>query len=390
MKYLSADLLYTLAGEPILNGVVQIGDDGVIIRTGTRDEFPAADIEIHQGAIVPGFINTHCHLELSHMKGVIPEGLGMAGFIGHIISGRGHASAENVQAAIARAEQEMVSGGIVAVGDISNLDITSGAKQESSIRFFTFAEVFSLDPVKADDVFAAGLALERSFTGQGLEASVSPHAPYTMSEKLLRKITMHVSSNDKVISIHNQESKAESELFEDLNGPIYDKFLEMGIPAAFMRRTGKNSLRSTLPLLQEAEKIILVHNTFTDSADLEFASELHNNLFWCTCPRANLYIEGKLPDYDVFLNSGKKVVIGTDSLASNSTLSILDEMKVISEANTGISLETLLHWACKNGAEALGYEDLGTIESGKRPGINLLQGLKKGKLTNGTTVRRLL
>ena len=117
----------------------------------------------------------------------------------------------------------------------------------------------------------------------------------------------------------------------------------------------------------EAGKIMLVHNTFTQKEDL-------TDNYYCTCPNANLYIESTLPDYSIF--DADKLCVGTDSLASNKCLSILEEILVIKE-NSNFDLNTLLKIASKNGAEALGFANLGTFEKGKIPGVNLISGLKK-------------
>ncbi|MDA9663506.1 amidohydrolase family protein, partial [bacterium] len=112
-------------------------------------------------------------------------------------------------------------------------------------------------------------------------------------------------------------------------------------------------------------KILLVHNTYSTKSDL-------TQQYYCTCPKANIYIENSLPDYKIF--NTDRLCVGTDSLASNDTLSILCELKVIRD-NSDYNLDTLLKIASKNGAEALGFEKLGTFEKGKKPGINLLDNL---------------
>ena len=118
-------------------------------------------------------------------------------------------------------------------------------------------------------------------------------------------------------------------------------------------------------------KILLVHNTFTKKQDI-------TEYYYCTCPKANLYIENSLPDYSIF--NPEKLCVGTDSLVSNNSLSILEELKIIQE-NSDFDLNTLLKISCKNGAEALGFEDLGTFDKGKKPGVNLIQNFNKTKIT---------
>jgi len=108
----------------------------------------------------------------------------------------------------------------------------------------------------------------------------------------------------------------------------------------------------------------------TTAEDIAKAHNWNHKTFWATCANANLYIENRLPDYQAFLDADAKMTIGTDSLTSNWQLSVLEEMKTIQKYKSFIPFETMLTWACKNGAEALGYEDtLGTIEVGKGPGL---------------------
>jgi cytosine/adenosine deaminase-related metal-dependent hydrolase len=116
-----------------------------------------------------------------------------------------------------------------------------------------------------------------------------------------------------------------------------------------------------------------------------------DNVYWITCPNANLYIENRLPDYRHFIDTNANIAIGTDSLTSNWQLSILDEMKAIAKYQSYIPLEMLLRWATLNGAEALGFEDtLGSLVVGKTPGLNLLNIGKDFKLMDDTTVTKLV
>ena len=162
----------------------------------------------------------------------------------------------------------------------------------------------------------------------------------------------------------------------------------------FIKKTGVNSIQSTLPKFPLSQKILFVHNTFTTQSDIQFIksqiSNLRSQIYFCTCPNANLYIENKLPDYSLFIRENVQMTIGTDSLASNWSLSILDELKTISKYFPEIPLHTLLIWATKNGADFLGLNQLGTIEKGKKPGLNLLKNLDGLKITAETEVIKLV
>ncbi|MES2592236.1 MAG: amidohydrolase family protein [Bacteroidota bacterium] len=395
MRRISADYIFPISSEPIKNGIITIDDDGTILDISNADPMlPKQDVEYYEGIICPGFINTHCHLELSHLRSQIPENIGMTEFIKAVISKRLEFTDHQIQQAILDAEAEMIKNGIVAVGDISNNNSTFKQKEKGNLLYHTFIEIFNLDPDKSEDAFNKGILLQQEFSQISSKVSIVPHAPYTVSEKLLKLIHENAVESNSILSIHNQESKTENELFISKSGLMYETFKAMGINTDFMRHTGHNSLRSTLPFLDKAAKLLLVHNTFTDQDDIKFAekrmgNEQLSNLFWCTCPNANMFIENSLPDYNCFLNENVRITIGTDSLASNWSLSVLDELKTITKHYPNIPLQTLLLWATKNGAEFLGFQQLGTIEKGKKPGLNLLKNIDALRISEETVVFKL-
>jgi cytosine/adenosine deaminase-related metal-dependent hydrolase len=200
-----------------------------------------------------------------------------------------------------------------------------------------------------------------------------------VSLPLLDKIKKY--NKGEIISIHSQETPDEDEMFLKGSGDLLSQL----IAKDFFKYTGKTALQSTLPLLPQSS-ILLVHNTFTTKEDLSEALSSYDNLYWCTCPKANLYIENKLPKYQQFIDLNAKMTIGTDSLASNDTLCILEEMKTI---QSYVPLEILVEWACKNGAEFLGLAALGTFEKSKMPGVNYINHIENGKLSAESQVIKL-
>ena len=144
MRFLTADYLYPLHTEPIKEGVLQVDNKGRVISLyNSRDKIPADRLEVFNGIICPGFINTHCHLELSHMLGEIPEKTGLPDFI-FKVSKKRKATQEKIQSSIIKADADMRANGIVAVGDISNTADTFLVKQKSTIKYHTFIELFDI------------------------------------------------------------------------------------------------------------------------------------------------------------------------------------------------------------------------------------------------------
>jgi aminodeoxyfutalosine deaminase len=195
----------------------------------------------------------------------------------------------------------------------------------------------------------------------------------------------------KTISIHNQESDAENEFFISGAGDLVSLYAQMKLPAGQFQPPGTRSLPYYLPRLKEAAKVLLVHNTFMSKEDIVEAKKFKHDLFFCFCPNANQYIENRLPDIDLFLKHKARIVLGTDSLASNHQLSILEEMKTIKKSYPGISSLDMLTWATSNGAEALGFNStLGDFSKGKKPGIVLIENISGGEIGADSKSRRLV
>lgn len=370
LKYLAADWIFPVSTDPIKNGVIAITANGIIKEILTEDEAISFDLDIvkYKGAIVPGFINTHCHLELSHMLGQIPEKTGLVEFVQSIIKKR-QSDTEQILTAMKTADKKMFDNGIVAVGDISNQIISKEVKADSNIHYHTFVEAMGFNPERGGVIMDYAKGIKSQF--KPLPASIVPHAAYSVSPQLLTLIDEEAKKDNAFISIHNQETPDENSFFESKTGDFLELYKFLGLDISFFEATGKTSLQSWLPYIKQ--KILLVHNTTSSKTDIEFAKQHHKDLFWCLCPQANLYIENTLPDLDLLIKENVKITLGTDSLASNSELNILSEMQTL-QKHKKVSFEKLLQWATINGAEFLELNtQLGTLEIDKKPGLNLIQ-----------------
>ena len=374
-----------------------------------QDVVPAAaageGIVYHPGVLTPGFVNCHCHLELSHMKGVIRERTGLVDFLSSVIrlrqsdgrpSQRGAAGPMgsgadgpreegpvDVAAAIAAAEQEMLDGGIVAVGDICNTTDTLEQKKKGRLAYYNFIETIGFVEQGAAARFDHSLGICEFF---GEAAAIVPHAPYSVSPALFRLIA--AQGADRVLTMHNQESEEENVFYVSGKGDFLRLYEQLGLDVSFFKGTGKRSMESCLPYFYKEQSMILVHNVATREEDLVDVGG--PELYFCLCPNANLYIGGQLPDVDLLVRRGCRLVVGTDSLASNHGLSILEELKTLQRAFPHFSTPTLLEWATFNGARALRLDGLGCFAVGNKPGVVLLEGLDAGRLTTRTRARRLI
>ena len=329
------------------------------------------DVQFLDGILTPGFVNTHCHLELSHMKDMIPAHTGLQEFVKQIVSLR-KVEEHVIEEAIEKAEDEMLANGIVAVGDISNTLDTLAQKEKYRIAYYTFVELYDLDPTRAHDKIIAGIANQKAFQDKCIRASLVPHAPYSVTQNLWKLLATHFGAH--TISMHNQETPDENEFFKTKTGSFLGMYERTKVNLDFFEPTGLSSLQSVLPIFKNAAASILVHNSFTNAEDIAAVKNQMPNTFWCLCPNANMYIEQTMPPIELLRANGANIIVGTDSYASNWSLNILDELKTIQKHNTHIPLEEMLGWATLNGALALQMEStLGSFEKGKKPGVVLIE-----------------
>jgi len=385
----SADQIFT-GTELRSDQSVLITDNKGIVLDIVAIENAGDDVQLYQGIISPGFVNAHCHLELSHMKGLIPEHTGLTNFILKIVNER-HFPDDEILVAIAKAEDEMIANGIVAVGDICNNTLTIGQKKLDRLTYYNFIEVSGWKPEIALQRYHRSIDIFNEYKTQipNSTTSLTPHAPYSVSNKLWEMLIPNFVGN--TVTIHNQETKAEDDLFTTGTGDFIGMYEAMNINQAHFTATGKSSLQSYFVKLNSAKNKLLVHNTNTTENDIAFASANSRETFFCLCPNANLYIENSLPPIDLLRKCQSNIIIGTDSLASNHSLSILDELKTIIKNFPSIPLEEILQWSTLNGARALQMDDtIGSFEKGKKPGVILLQGSVSTTINDDTIVRRLI
>jgi cytosine/adenosine deaminase-related metal-dependent hydrolase len=406
-----ADYLFTGRGLAAPDSVLVTAGDGTVQSIVPADE-AGEGVAVFSGMLSPGFVNCHCHLELSYLKGVIPERTGLVDFLATVIGRRGQSTQggiaevtggeDRIRMAIAAGEQEMLDEGIVAVGDICNTTVTMFQKAAGRLNYHNFIETMGFIEERAMDRFARSVDVYRAFAeAHNLPfrtSSIVPHAPYSVSGALFRLIAAF--PGNQLLTIHNQESAEENEFYLSGKGDLLRLYQLLGLDVSFFHGTGKRSLESIVPYFHADQSLILVHNLATREEDLLAlgGGSLRRSLlsggpelFFCLCPNANLYISGQLPDLELLLRHDCQVVVGTDSLASNHRLSVLEELKTLQRAFPQLPAVTLLQWATDNGARALQKQAvLGSFSPGRKPGVLLIGNMPAGRFIEGTTVHRLL
>ncbi|WP_231561443.1 amidohydrolase family protein [Sphingobacterium sp. T2] len=326
-------------------------------------------------------------MELSHLENVIPSKTGLIEFIGNVVTKRGQ-DVERIKEAMVEADRRMYESGIQAVGDHVNTSISAEVKSKSKIIYHTFVEIICM---KDDEVLnKIDEARDIEFYFDPNHSSITPHAPYSCSKSLFKTYKKSIS-DDNIISIHNQESEEENKLFRYKSGEFLKFYEKMGIDVDCFKAQVRNSIQSYLNFLPASNHTILVHNTYTSIKDLDFINRMARKVTLCLCPKANLYIEDTLPKVQLFLNQKFDIALGTDSLASNDTLSILEELKTLHKANKELTFLETIKWATINGAKALGLDnEIGSLEVGKKPGLVLLKNMPNLKINDSVEVQRII
>ncbi len=315
--------------------------------------------EYYEGVLVPGFVNAHCHLELSYLHNQFEHGKGLLGFLKQMFDKRNLFSENEIIAQAEYWDKKMQKNGIVGVGDIVNTLHTLEIKTNSPIHYVNFIEVFGLLSNKAESIFQKAKGIRDIFLNHGLPAFLVVHAPYSLSHPLWQSI-LSAYKNDKksfISSMHFMESSDEINFLNNQNSEMRSFFeKEININHKEILHLINNFEDCFQQLIENARSIILVHNTFWKREFEWIFNTFKDKIFFCLCPNANLLIEQQLPAIDFITSYTENICIGTDSLASNFNLSIVDEMNVLLSNFPKLSIESVLKWATSNGARALNLD----------------------------------
>lgn len=376
-RRIASNLLLS-GGEFVARPIIEVDERGRILSVEQFDEGTIdrmSGVEFYNGVMVAGFVNAHCHTELSYLKGEIEPYGGFATFASKIGQIRNLATESQRLDAIAQADAEMYRGGVVAVGDIVNGSTSFECKARSAIEYVNFAEVFGL---RSHDTSAVDELLHNDHT------SLTPHSLYSLNDDLFRDIASQPSASP--LSIHFMESEAEQALY-DGSGRLYEWYQRMGFECDFLHY-GSPAER-LVALTPPDRSVMLVHNCCVTQRDIEVVmNHFTAPVYWVVCPRSNDYISRLTPPLELLRANNLNICVGTDSLSSNWSLSMVEELR----AMDSVPLAERLDWATRQGATALNLDNLGSIEVGKCPGVNILSGVdySRMELTPKSSIRRII
>jgi cytosine/adenosine deaminase-related metal-dependent hydrolase len=378
MPYYRTAWLLPISQPPIRDAWLRT-DRGRIIAFGHSrpGDFTAPDeIDLGEVAVLPGLVNAHTHLELSWMRGRIPETDDFDRWIRAIIELKKESArhGDNVAASIDEAIREARAFGTTLVGDVTNTLATSRSLREQGMAAVVFHELLGF---RSED--AASLMEEAQARLAGEPASdlvrhtVAPHAPYSVSPALFGLIRAALERDPFARStVHLGESASEIEFLKHGTGPCRAGLEQMGKwdPSWVSPRSGPVEYLDRMRFLDA--RVLAVHGLQFSSAELARLAAVGVTLV--TCPRGNMRTGAGVPPIEEFFESGVRVAVGTDSLASVPDLNLFSELEEMRRLAPALPARLLLESATINGARALGFEaDFGTIDSGKRDALIAVQ-----------------
>lgn len=379
---LRARWVLPIEGEPIENGEVVIEGERIAeVRPRPVDGTPAADErDFGEAVIMPGLVNVHAHIDYTVMRGLL-EDIAFFPWIRELTARKEAFDEEDWIASATMGAAEAVAGGVTTLGDCTSTGAALLGAKSLGLRGIVYQEVFGIDKSQTVREIIADLdlkvrALRRQASGTLLKVGISPHAPYTVREELFRGLAEYAEENASHVCIHASESAAEIELFRHGTGTIAEALARRGIeweapgrsPICFLREQGILSPNT-----------LLVHGTQLSAGDRDHVCA--TGVSWAHCPKSNAKLgNGVMPLgllQGCYPPNGTRIGLGSDSVASNNTMDMFEEMRFAvlmqrarSRRFDAMTARDALEMATLGGARALGMDrEVGSLIPGKQADV---------------------
>jgi len=331
-------------------------------------------IDLGKAVLMPGFVNSHTHLELSILKGRLKYRGSFAHWLEDLVKAKSEWNEKDYVTSTKQGIAELINTGTTTVADITNTGYSVESIANSGLRGIVYKEVIGLDPEKSENIFKENVEFIESLPQHPLiRYGLSPHAPYSVSGKLLEKIAIYSANYGTPITIHISESEEEIQFLKEGSSPLREFLKRIGALPRNWQPIGTTSISYLYGLNFLSSNILGVHLNFLSDEDIGILNRI--NMPIVHCPKSTRYFGRHKSIMDVFPEQFN-IAIGTDSLASNDSLNMLDEMRLLKEA-LNIPADTILKMATINGAKALGLEErIGTLQKGKCADIIALRKVK--------------
>jgi cytosine/adenosine deaminase-related metal-dependent hydrolase len=332
-------------------------------------------------AVLPGLINAHTHLEFSDLDAPLEAGGTFANWIRRVVAHRRGRSLP-VADVIRRGIEESRAEGTAVVGEIATDDVSAEVLHREQASGIVFREVLGLH----EGAVAEGLATAHRFLesfpssvdGDGaLGPGLSPHAPYSVDPELFEGLISLAVEEQLPVAMHLAETREERQLLDEGRGPLVEMLSSLGLwrPERFISSGG---IAERLRRLADAPRGLVIHGNYLRPAEFAFlAGQPKMSVVYC--PRTHHHF-GHVPHpWREMLEHGVRVVLGTDSRASNPDLSLFRELQWLHARHPDVPAERLLRMATHDAAIALGVDDsFGALQPGKRALLTVVQPSRGG------------
>ncbi len=359
---------------PIKNGAVRIQGSCVAEVGSARDISGKPNVDFVDTAILPGFVNAHTHLELTHLHDRVPPSRDFTGWLRRLREAT-HGFSESDETLGQSALEGMrlsLEAGVTTVGDISSRPrVTRSLLNHGPMRVVSFGEVIAMGRIRKHLQSRIESALDETHVTEHLSIGVSPHAPYTVETEGFDACSEHADRGNLPVCVHACETRAERRYTEKGDGPFRDYLKDLGVwddgagcpelsPIAWLKQCNVLGPRT-----------LLAHANYLESSDIDLLVRSGTHVVYC--PRTHAAFEHEPHPYNQLLRKGVNVCVGTDSLASNPSLSVLEELRYVRANDGEISSQTLLEMGNLNPAGAMGLSQCcGTISVGKRADLAIV------------------
>ncbi len=360
---------YVLA-EPFLllqNAAIHISDSGRILRVEPWHGPPASGVDVvdwGSAIILPGLINAHSHLELTLLHNQLTQFSSFSDWILQLIRHRQSWTREKFEASIQEGARLSISCGTTLVGDITASGMTWDAMRSGNLRCVVFEEIRAFSPDRADQTLSQlNPALDKNDPDSMLVHGVSPHAPYSVSSELYRCAAEMARNRGMPMATHVAETLSELQFLETGTGEFRDLLSAIGALPDNWKAPGQSPILYLESLGALGPSCLLIHCNYLDQESITRISATHSNVIYC--PRSHAFFGHEVHPIRQLLDCGINVALGTDSLASNDSLSMIDEMRFLFKQRRDIKSEEIFRAATLNAAIALGFVDsLGLLKIG--------------------------
>jgi cytosine/adenosine deaminase-related metal-dependent hydrolase len=362
---LQARVMFPVDRPPIEHGIVTIEGER-IVAVGANAEHGEV-IDLGDVVLLPGLVNAHTHLELSYLRQPLGNpGMALPEWIRLVIAERARGCSDaGVSHLLGLTESWRC--GVTTIGDILQgyaAGLASGAAEASVTTLFL--EVIGFSRARAESSFDAAknrlIELSRRCRAQ---VGISPHAPYTVSPELLKRLVGFAIERGLPVAMHLAESAEELELLASGAGPFQELLVERSMWDAEAIPKGSRPM-DYLRMLAAAPRAIAIHGNYLDGEELAFLAANRERMSLVYCPRTHAYFGHAPYPLAKALSTGVRVALGTDSRASNPDLDLLAEMRQVSRAHVSLDPYDVLRMGTLAGGEALGRGgEVGSITPGK-------------------------